>query len=155
MAGANSQPFTPPEEKLDEQALRGGQGFIFIADAPAGAAGFIGKTLIDAGQLNVLGTYKCLVPLAGMVSRVDLFLKATFASGTVTTTFDTLYYVKDRKDPSSWTAKTGATDEGAMTTTVLQDCYIDTLRGEQWGLLTIVLGTAAACTFTQGEYCGT
>lgn len=146
--------FVPSVSQMERQAAFGAQGPILIADVPAtGNRALIGNALVDAGQLTVLGVYRCLIPLAGMVSSVSLFLKATFASGTVTTDVDTLYWVRDPNNTSTWTKKTAASGDGAMTTATLQTVTI-TPAGEQYAVLDITLATAAACTFTQAEYMG-
>lgn len=142
------------DQRLDQAALNG-QGLLIVAAAPTGKESLIGKPLVDCGELDVLGTYRCLIPLAGMVSECNLYVQATFASGTVTTDANTLYFVRNLSDPSTWTAKTASTSgEGAMSTGTLQTINFGTLVGEQWGVLDIVLGTAAACTFTRAEFCG-
>lgn len=141
-------------EERYKQAALGGQGPIIIANVPVGGnAGLIGVNLVDAGQLTVLGTYRCLIPLSGLVSSVAVYLQATFASGTVTSDLDSLYWVRSVSDPSTWTKKAAGAGDGAMTTTVLQTATL-TPAGEQYAILDITLATAAACTFTRAEYCG-
>lgn len=149
-----NQPTVLSTEQRFQQAAFGGQGPIRIAAVPAGGnAGLIGTNLVDAGELTVLGVYRCLIPLTGLVSGVSVFLKATFASGTVTSDLDSLYWVRTPTDTSTWTKKTAGSNDGAMSSTVLQTSTL-TPSGEQYAVLDITLGTAAACTFTVGEYCG-
>ena len=151
----SQNPVTPSESVLERQAAMGGQGPIIIAAVPAtGDRSLIGTALVDAGQLTVLGVYRCLIPLAGMVSELQVFLNATFASGTVSSDLDTLYWVRNVNDTSGWSKKTAGGSDGALSTTVLQSSTIATLAGEQWAVLDITLGTAAACTFTRAEFCG-
>jgi len=150
-----NQPITLGNEQRLNQAALGAQGPIRIAAVPAGGnAGLIGENLVDAGALTVLGVYRCLIPLSGLVDTLQVFLTATFASGTVTSDLDTLYWVRTPSDPSTWSKKTAGSGDGAMSTTVLQSSTITTLRGEQYAVLDITLGTAAACTFTRAEYNG-
>lgn len=145
----------PSIEQQLEQAVLGGQGLLVLAAVPAAADnGLIGQNLVDAGALTVDGDYYCLVPLSGMVTEVQLALKATFASGTVTSDLNTLYVVRNMTDPSTWANKTAGTDVGAMTTATLQEPYIDTLRGEQFAALKLTLASVASVTFTQAEYNG-
>lgn len=149
-----NQPTVLSTEQRFQQAAFGGQGPIRIAAVPAGGnAGLIGTNLVDAGELTVLGVYRCLIPLTGLVSGVSVFLKATFASGTVTSDLDSLYWVRTPTDTSTWTKKTAGSNDGALSSTVLQTSTL-TPSGEQYAVLDITLGTAAACTFTVGEYCG-
>ncbi len=149
-----NQPTTLSTEDRFKQAAFGGQGPIRIAVVPSGGnAGLIGTNLVDAGQLTVLGVYRCLVPLTGLVSGVSVFLQATFASGTVVADLDSLYWVRSPTDPTTWTKKTAGTGDGSLTTTVLQTSTL-VPAGEQYAVLDITLGTAAACTFTRAEYCG-
>ena len=137
-----------------KQAALGGQGPIVIAAVPSGGnEALVGTLLVDAGSLTVLGTYRCLIPLSGLVSSVAVYLQATFASGTVTSGLDSLYWVRSVSDPSTWTKKTAGAGDGAMATTVLQTATL-TPAGEQYAILDITLATAAACTFTRAEYCG-
>ena len=146
--------FVPSVSQLERNAAFGAQGPIIIAAVPAaGNAALVGTALVDAGQLTVLGLYRCLIPMSGMVSAVKLYLKATFASGTVTTDVDSLFWVRDPNLVSAWSKLTAATGDGAMTTTVLQTVSI-TPAGEQYAVLDFTLATAAACTFTQAEYMG-
>ena len=94
-----------------KQAALGGQGPIVIAAVPSGGnEALVGTLLVDAGSLTVLGTYRCLIPLSGLVSSVAVYLQATFASGTVTSDLDSLYWVRSVSDPSTWTKKTLTSD---------------------------------------------
>lgn len=137
------------------QAAWGGQGPLVLAVVPTAAAqGLVGTNLVDAGQLTTLGVYRCLIPLAGMVSEVQIFLQATFGSGTVVSDIDTLYWVRSPNDPTTWTKKTAGSGDGSLSTTVLQSATLSTLAGEQYAVVDITLGTAAACTFTRAEWCG-
>lgn len=137
-----------------KQAALGGQGPIVIAAVPSGGnEALVGTLLVDAGQLTVLGVYRCLIPLSGLASGVSVYLQATFASGTVTSDLDSLYWVRSPSDPSTWTKKTAGSGDGALTTTVLRTATL-TPAGEQYAVLDITLATAAACTFTRAEYCG-
>lgn len=150
-----SQSIVPGNEQRLNQAACGAQGPIRIAAVPTGGdAGLIGRNLVDVGQLTVLGVYRCLIPLSGLVDTLQVFLTATFASGTVTSDLDTLYWVRTPTDPTTWSKKTAGTGDGALSTTVLQSSSIGTLRGEQYAVLDITLGTAAACTFTRAEFNG-
>jgi hypothetical protein len=145
----------PSIERQLEQAVLGGQGLLVIAAIPSGAAGdLIGTNLVDAGELTVQGDYYCLVPLAGMVTELEVFLNATFASGTVTSDLNTLYVVRDMTAPATWGDKTAGSDDGALTTTVLQEPVITTLRGERFASLKLTLAGGAEATFTQAEFNG-
>jgi hypothetical protein len=141
-----------------QQAAWNGQNALILAVVPSGAAaGLVGTKLVDAGQLTVTGVYRCLIPLAGLVGAVHVFLKATFATGTVSSDIDTLYWVRSPSNPTTWTKKTAATGDGSLTSTVLQDATLPasgTLAGEQYAVVDITLATAAACTFTMAEFCG-
>ena len=149
-----NQPIVPSTDQRYQQAAFGAQGPIRIAAVPSGGnAGLIGTNLVDAGQLTVLGVYRCLIPMSGLVSSLSVFLKATFASGTVTSDLDSLYWVRTPNDTTTWTKKTAGSGDGAMSTATLQTITL-TPAGEQYAVLDITLGTAAACTFTQAEYCG-
>lgn len=149
-----NQPIVPSTEQRFQQAAFGAQGPIRIAAVPAGGnAGLIGTNLVDAGQLTVLGVYRCLIPMSGLVSGLSVYLKATFASGTVTSDLDSLYWVRTPSDTSTWTKKAAGSGDGSLSTATLQTITL-TPSGEQYAVLDITLGTAAACTFTQAEFCG-
>lgn len=140
-----------PTMRVEQSALNG-QGLLLVAAAPSGKQNIVGLPLVDAGELDVLGVYRCLIPLAGAVSELEVHLTATFGSGTVTSDLDTLYFVRDLTDPTTWSKKTAGASDGALSTTVLQTSTITDLAGEQWAVMDITLGTAAACTFTRAEF---
>ncbi|MGA0060505.1 MAG: hypothetical protein ACO3RU_13045 [Planctomycetota bacterium] len=142
-------------EKKYQQAAWNGQGLLVLTSVPSAAAnGLIGTKLVDAGALTVAGDYICLVPLAGMVSEVEVHLKATFASGTVSSANDTLYTIRDFTAPSSWTTKTGFSSDGALTTATLQSSTCAALKGEQYAQVKITIGATTSATFTVAEYNG-
>lgn len=145
----------PSLERQLEQAVLGGQGLLVLAAVPSGADnGLVGTNLVDAGALTVNGDYYCLVPLGGMVTELEVFLKATFASGTVTSDLNTLYTVRNVSDPSTWVNKTAGADAGGMTSATLQEPVITTLRGERFASLKLTLAGVASVTFTQAEFNG-
>lgn len=136
------------------QGAIGAQGLVVIAAVPSGGdVSLIGQVL-DGQTLSVDGTYRCLIPMAGLASLLEVHLNATFAAGTVTTDLNTLYLVQDLNDPSTWTEKTAATGDGAMTTTVLQSSQIATLSGERYAQLEVIVAGGAAPLFTRAEYNG-
>lgn len=150
-----NQMTVPSIERKLEQAVLGGQGLVVLAAVPTAASnGLIGTNLVDAGALTVPGDYYCLIPLGGMVTELEVFLTATFASGTVTSDLNTLYTVRNATDPSTWTNKTAASGDGAMTTATLQSSDISTLRGERFASLKLTLASTTSVTFTRAEYNG-
>lgn len=150
-----AQEIVPSIDKRLEQSVLGGQALLIISAVPATAANsLIGQPLVDAGALSVAGDYYCLVPLAGMVTELEVHLKATFASGTVTSDLNSLYVVRNFSTPSTWVNKTAGANGGALSTTVLQSSDITGLRGEQYASLKLTLAGGASATFTQAEYNG-
>jgi len=146
--------FLPMPSTLERNAALGAQGPILIASVPAtGDRSLIGKALISAGELDVVGVYRCIIPIAGLVSELQVHLTATFASGTVSSALDSAYWAQNPDDASSFVAKTSGTGDGSLTTTVLQTSTL-TPAGEKYAILDITLATAAACTFTRAEYNG-
>jgi hypothetical protein len=132
----------------------GAQDRLIITAVPAAAAAsLIGKTLVDAGQLTVAGTYEVIIPTSGL-SVIEVHLQATFATGTVSSGLFSLYYVSNAATPSTWTNKQTGTGTGSLSTTVRQSSTIAALKGEQYCRLTLTLGGTTACTFTQAEYNG-
>jgi hypothetical protein len=149
------QEIIPSLDRRLEQAVTGAQGLLLIAAVPAGAANsLIGQYLVDAGELTEAGDYYCLIPLAGMVTELEVSLKATFASGTVTSDLGSLYYVRNFTAPATWVEKTAGANDGALTTATLQTSDLSGLRGEQFAFLKLTLAGGAEATFTQAEYNG-
>lgn len=145
------------EAEKHKQATWGAQDRIVIRAVPAGAsAGLIGKTLVDAGALTVTGAYECLIPLSGFRAALDVILTATWSGGTVTSALNTLYYVSNAADPSSWTNKTAGSGAGAMTSTTRQTSTLAAanLKGEQFARVTLTLAGTTSVTFTQAEFNG-
>lgn len=150
-----NRPLVPGREAKIDQSAFGGQGPLIIHTVPATAsAALVGKTVVEGGALTVAGAYTCLIPIAGCVDTVQVHLNATFASGTVSSASDTLYWVQDPLTASSWTTKTSATGDGSLTTTVLQTATITGLKGEQYAQCVITLGSSTSATFTVAEWNG-
>jgi hypothetical protein len=150
-----AQEIVPSMDRRLQQAVLGGQGLLMIASVPAAADNaLVGQNLVDAGELTVAGDYQCLVPMAGMVTELEVHLTATFAAGSVTSDLGSLYVVRDFTDPTTWVEKVAGTGDGALTTTVRQSSDIAGLRGEQYALLKVTLAGGAEATFTQAEYNG-
>jgi hypothetical protein len=149
------RPVPLTEVKKFEQSAWGAQDRLVITAVPAAAAqSLVGKPLSSAGPLTVAGDYDVLVPLAGMVSELQVHLTATITAGTASTALHTLFYVENAQLPSSWVTKTAGSGAGALTTTVRQTSTIATLRGEQLALLRITLASSPNVSFTQAEYNG-
>lgn len=142
------------DQQLMQSALNG-QGRLILAVVPALAEQSLrGTPLTEAGSLTVAGVYRCLIPLAGMVSTLEVHLTATIGASTATTDLDTLYWVENASDPTTWTKKTAGSGDGALTTTTLQASTITTLRGEQYAVMDITLGASPTVTFTRAEWNG-
>lgn len=138
-----------------QQAAFGTQNLLVLVGVPAGAPGsLVGTALVDAGALTVAGNYDVLVPLSGIVTKLEVHLKATIGSGTASSALNTTYFLSNAANPSSWVAKTAGTGAGSLTTTVLQSSSISTIVGEQYAWLRITLASSPNVTFTQGEYNG-
>ena len=145
-----------PTERATEQAVLGGQYFLSLAEVPASASrDLIGKRLVDAGALTVVGDYWCVIDLGGLFTGAYVHLKATIAASTASSEVDTVYaqgFVRER--PSSGTAYQGFAGDGALASTVLQTSSLTTLKGERYGRVKITLGAAPNVTFTQAEING-
>lgn len=138
-----------------QQAGQGTQdGLVIIAVPTAGNQALRGARLLGA-TLAVNGIYYCLVPLSGIFTSLQVHLKATFSSGTVTSGGpDSLYLITDFTDPTTWTVKTAGTGDGALTSTVQQDSALSGMAGEQYALVTITIAGGASAVFTMAEYNG-
>lgn len=150
-----NQPIVPGPEKRDQQAAWNAQAPLVLAVVPSGASqGLVGTYLVDAGALTVAGVYRCLIPLSGLVTELEVHLTATIAASTASSDLDTLYWVRTPGDPTTWSKKTAGTGDGALTTTVLQTSAITDLAGEQYAVMDITLGATPNVTFTRAEYNG-
>lgn len=121
--------------------------FLYVTKEPAQAVGitFIGKRLIDCGALPVAGVYECEFR-SDAVSKLEVRLKATFASGSSTTTGGSLY--ADRA--TTLQAWAGA---AAMTSTVEQTLTISTMKGEKYSKV-IITTVGVLVNFTRAEVMG-
>lgn len=138
-----------------QQAAFGTQNLLVLVAVPATAPGsLVGKALVDAGALTVAGTYDCLIPLSGIVNKIECHLTATIAAGTASSALNTTYFISNAAVPSMWTAKTAGTGAGSLTTASLQTSSISTLAGEQYAWLRITLASSPNVTFTVAEYNG-
>lgn len=133
----------------DDETRRGLLGlhdWLRISSVPAGAdTTLVGKRLIDAGVLTVAGAYGCEFRMDGL-SKIDIRLKATFASGSSTTSGGTLY--ADRSTVlQAWTGV------GAMATTVEQALTLAASKGEKYGKV-IITTVGSLVQFTVAEVLG-
>lgn len=133
----------------NDEYLRGHLGshdWLRITKVPATAQGsLVGGRLIDAGVLTVAGVYECEIRVDGLKS-LDVRLKATFASGSSTTSGGSSY--ADRV-----TALTAWTGAGAMATAVEQALTIAALKGEKYAKV-IITTVGAVVQFTTAEVLG-
>lgn len=133
----------------NDETVRGHLGthdWLRITKVPTGADGtLVGKRLIDAGVLTVAGAYECEFRVDGLKS-LDARLKATFGSGSSTTSGGSLY--ADRT--TTLTAWTGV---GAMATTVEQALTIAALKGEKYAKI-IITTVGVVVQFTVAEVLG-
>jgi hypothetical protein len=133
----------------DQEWLRGNLGIhakLVITKVPVGAAGsLVGTALVDAGVLVVAGVYECEVRVDGLKS-LDVRLKATFASGSSTSSGGTTY--ADRS-----TVLQAFTGVGAMSTTVEQPLALAALKGEKYAKV-IITTVGVVVQFTVAEIIG-
>jgi hypothetical protein len=133
----------------NDEYLRGHLGlhdWLRITKVPATAQGsLVGQRLIDAGVLTVAGVYECEVRVDGLKS-LDVRLKATFGSGSSTTSGGSSY--ADRT-----TVLQAFVGVGAMATTVEQPITIAALKGEKYAKV-IITTVGAVVQFTVAEILG-
>jgi hypothetical protein len=129
-----------------DRAGLGIHNWLYISAVPAtGDRTLIGKRLIDAGVLGVAGVYECEFRADG-VGKLEARLKATFASGSATTSGGSLY--ADRTAVlQAWTGV------GAMSTTVEQALTIAAMKGEKYGKV-IITTVGVLVQFTVAEVLG-
>lgn len=141
----------------DQMAAWGVQDLLVISTVPSGAADSLRGTSLLSATLTTEGVYRCLVPMSGLVSELEVHVNATFAGGTVTLGGpDTLYLVTNATVSTGWTVKTAGTGDGALTTTVLRSSSVTGMLGEQYAVVTITLASMSgnSVTFTVAEYNG-
>lgn len=133
----------------NDETVRGHLGthdWLRITKVPVGASGaLVGTRLIDAGALAVAGVYECEIRVDGLKS-LDIRLKATFASGSSTTSGGSSY--ADRT-----TVLQAFTGVGAMSTTVEQALTIAALKGEKYAKV-IITTVGVLVNFTVAEVLG-
>lgn len=149
-------PIVPPlsTEQRFQNAAWGMQDQIVLMAVPAGVAPALrGVALVNAGTLNIAGDYHCLIPLTGMVSKLEVHLTGTI-TGTITSDLNTTYFIPTVTDPTTYVVKQGASGDGALVNTTRQTSTIATLTGEQYAWLKITVATSSSVLFTQAEYNG-
>lgn len=138
-----------------QNAAWGVQELLTIIEVPAAASASLINQRLLGQVLNVNGDYKCLIPLSGITTTLQVHVRATFASGSVTTAGpDSLYYVSKAQAGETFTVKGAGTGDGALSTTVIQTSTLASFNGEQYALFVITIGGGASATFTLAEYNG-
>jgi len=133
-------------EADSSRALLGIHDQLIISKVPAGAQGsLVGTPLVQAGALAIAGVYECEFRCDGL-SKLDIRLKATFASGGCTSSGGTTY--ADRT--TSLVAFTGV---GALATTVEQPLTIAAMKGEKYAKV-ILTTTGTVIAFGTAEVIG-
>lgn len=132
----------------NEETVRGHLGlhdWLRLTKVPVGSSIVLGTRLIDAGVLAIAGVYECEFRMDGLKS-IDIRLKATFASGSSTTSGGSLY--ADRSTVlQAWTGV------GAMSTAVEQALALAATKGEKYGKV-IITTVGTVVQFTTAEVLG-
>lgn len=137
------------------QSAWGVQDELVILSVPSTGNQSLEGQKLNGQTLAVNGDYVCLIPLSGVFTELQVHVRATFGSGTLTASGpDTLYLVTDFDAPSSWVVKTAGTGDGAMTSTVRLSPTVTGMKGEQYAVFTLTVGGGASCLITQAEYNG-
>lgn len=144
---------TPGQNQTVLQSQIGAQAPILVASAPAAAA-IVPGTLLNGLTLTVAGLYRCLIPIAGLRTRVQVHLIATWTGGTVSSDLDTLYLTTNPADPSTWTKKTAGSNDGSVTTATRQTALLETLNGERFAVYDLTLTGTTSVAISQAEYNG-
>lgn len=101
------------------------------------------KKLTDMGAISTAGDYYFHIPVGG-ASLVQITLRTTAISGTVTCTF---YRTLSDGVTIKGTATSLTTPSSTQSTT-----EIATLAGERYGIVKITVAAASSVTFDQAEY---
>lgn len=141
-------------EQRFQNAAWGMQDRIVLMAMPAGVSPALrGVALVNAGTLNIAGDYHCLIPLTGMIAKLEVHLRGT-VTGTITSDLNTTYFIPDLTDPAGYVAKQTASGDGVLSDTTRQTSTIATLTGEQYAWLKITVAAASSVAFDQAEYNG-
>lgn len=142
-------------EQRYSQSAWGMQDQLVLTAVPSTAdQSLVGRALTSVGALTVAGDYDILIPISGMISKIECHLKATITAGTVLSELNTTFFLANPTNPATWTPKTGGTGDGSLSTNALQTSTIATLTGEQYAWMRVTLGSSPNVTFTQAEYNG-
>jgi hypothetical protein len=147
---------TAQTNQTKDQAFRwGAQDRIVIVAVPAGASPALVGQQLQGQALTVNGDYECLIPMSGLKDILEVHVTATLATKTASTALDSLFYVPNPADPSTWVNKQAGSGDGALVSTTRQSSSIATPVGEQFARLTLtVAGAAGSVAITQAEYNG-
>ena len=141
-------------EQRFQNSAWGMQDQIVLMAMPAGVSPALrGVALVNAGTLNIAGDYHCLIPLTGMVSKLEVHLRGAVV-GTITSDLNTTYFIPTLTDPTTYVAKQTASGDGALSTNTRQTSSIATLTGEQYAWLKITIAASGSVAFNQAEYNG-
>jgi hypothetical protein len=135
------------------QAACGAQDFLILAIVPAAASqALVGEPLVGK-TLTATGVYRCLIPISGLASNLQVYLNATWTGGTVVSDVDTLFTMSAFP---TIPAKKGATvtGDGSLTTATLQTVETTALNGEQYAIVDLTLSGTTSVVFTVAEFNG-
>lgn len=139
--------------QIIEQSYTGVHGALICISAPAAAA--LGP--LSGKVLTVLGTYRCVIPIAGLKSSVQVHLRATIVTTTVTSSGPDSLAQEAEGDTNAniqLHIRTAGTGDGALVSATAQTATL-VPGGEKWALYDLVLsGGAGTVTITRAEYNG-
>lgn len=108
--------------KASDRARIGTQSFLIITAAPAGA-NVLGKRLLDAGLLNVVGAYECDLDVQGMAS-VEVHMMPSAVVGVFAPVVSSRYANRTK-------AKTASVPVGANFAAAALQSMVVALKGEK------------------------
>jgi len=119
------------------------QGPLIISGIPAAeSSDLLGKSLLEAGALDVEGTYSCLIETHDW-SALDVILKPSAVTGSITPVLNRLYLNRH--------AVRTATNGVACSAGVVQVISSTTVVGTQRFRLDIAVPASGSITFTPGS----
>jgi hypothetical protein len=122
------------------------QGFLVITKAPVAGQAYVGKRLIEAGAINVVGDYECKFAVDGM-NVIEAELMPSAVSGTFAPTLRVMRMVGDFGSNRSNQADVGA-NFSAGTTEVLT---VTDMRGKRIAKVTFAVPGGGSVTFAPGS----
>lgn len=140
------------DAQMQLQALLGQHRPLVCVSAPANAQAALGE--LDGKVLSINGTYRCLVPISGLKSTLQVHIQATLGGGATLTSSgpDLLGFDADADTVANAAnhIRDAGTGDGSVTSGTAQTASV-TPNGQKWALYDLVVAAAGTVTITRAE----